>query len=242
MTNLRVVTYNIHKCRGMDRRTRPQRIVDVLLELDADIIALQEVLNAEGSGADARQAEYIADELGGYELFFTPACHVKRGSYGNALLSRRRTRGARSYEITWRHQEPRNCQRVDIEVAPPRRLLHVFNLHLGTAFVERRYQARRLLGAEILANPELRAPRLVLGDFNEWTRGLTTRLLSEQFQSVDITRYAKRGRTYPGVLPLLHLDHIYYDAALELQNFSVVKNRLTLVASDHLPLLAEFAI
>src|SRR5437588_9075611 len=179
MTNLRVVTYNIHKCRGMDRRTRPQRIVDVLLELDADIIALQEVLNADGSNQDARQAEYIAGELEGYELYFTPACHVKRGSYGNALLSRRRTRGARSYEITWRHQEARNCQRVDVEVAP-RRLLHIFNLHLGTAYVERRYQARRLLGAEIRANPELRAPRLVLGDCNECTRALITGLLNEQ--------------------------------------------------------------
>ena len=85
-------------------------------------------------------------------------------------------------------------------------------------------------------------PRLVLGDFNEWTRGLTSRLLSADLEAPKLRQFARRSRSYPGVLPLLHLDHIYHDQSLVLENFSVYRTRLSLVASDHLPLVADFRV
>ena len=110
--------------------------------------------------------------------------------------------------------------------------------HLGA---ERAYQGRLLLGSDIL-KAELSGPRLVLGDFNEWTRGLTSRLLSADLEAIKMRQFARRSRTYPGVLPLLHLDHIYHDRSLVLEHFSVYRTRLSLIASDHLPLVADFRV
>lgn len=80
----------------------------------------------------------------------------------------------------------------------------------------------------------------MVGDFNEWTRGLASRLMKDAFEAVELGKFLRRARTYPGVFPVLHLDHFYYDRRLSLRNFRVYRNRKTLIASDHLPMVAEF--
>lgn len=237
---LRIVTYNAHKCRGLDRRVRPERISGVLRELDADVVALQEVLSVEGSERQRDQARFIAEELG-MEYRIGENRRLHGGAYGNVILSRLPIRAAHNYDITWRGRERRGCLRADVNVGE-NALLHVFNIHLGTAFIERRHQGRQLVGPEILNNAALVGARLVVGDFNEWTRGLASRLLASHFESADIRHHLRRARTYPGVLPLLHLDHIYYDRALELKSLSLHRSRTALVASDHLPLFADFRL
>ena len=129
-------------------------------------------------------------------------------------------------------------QRVDIDVAGCR--LHVYNVHLGTAILERRYQAGRL--ATIVSDRHVTGPKIVLGDFNEWMKGLTTTLLSTKLKSVDLRNYLKRGRTYPGLFPILHLDHIYYAGQLDIVGIELHRTRLSLVASDHLPLVADIRV
>jgi endonuclease/exonuclease/phosphatase family metal-dependent hydrolase len=233
-SRFRIATYNIHKCRGLDGRTRPERVARIVAELDADVIALQEVLRG-GRGGD--QLDAIAAELRGYEVAFGENREHEGSAYGNAVLSRLPVEMTRNYDLTWRGCERRGCLRVDVRAAGS--LLHIFNVHLGTAFVERRHQGRQLSG-DILGQ-RLRGHRIVLGDFNEWTRGLASRLLSEHLQSVDVRRFLRRRRTYPGILPVLHLDHFYYDDGLELEHFRVYRTRASLVASDHLPMVAEFA-
>ena len=96
------------------------------------------------------------------------------------------------------------------------------------------------MAAELLSDLGIQSPRIVLGDFNEWTRGLTTRLLRSELKSADIQSHLRRTRTYPGLLPLLHLDHIYYDPTLKLERLTLLRTRKALVASDHLPLAADF--
>ena len=246
---MRVVTYNVHKCRGLDRRVRPARIASVLREIDADIIALQEVLSVGHAAREMDQARFIAEELG-YDYCIGENRRLNGGAYGNVVLSRLPWRHVHNYDITWRGRERRGCLRVDIELsanshdsnndrAP--RLLHLFNVHLGTAYIERRHQARQLVSEEILGDAQLSGARLVLGDFNEWTKGLATRLLSETLRSADLRTHLRTARTYPGPLPLVHLDHLYFDPALELKQLSLHKSRTALVASDHLPLVADFA-
>ena len=241
---LRVATNNVHKCQGLDRRVRPGRIASVLRELDADVIALQEVVCLDGGEREMNQARFIADELG-YEYCLGENRKHRGGSYGNVVLSRLPWSCVRNYDITWRRREPRGALRVDVrakdEAGAPQ-TVHLFNVHLGTAYIERRHQARSLVGEQILRSPELRGPRLVLGDFNEWTKGLATRLLSEHLRSADLRTHLRSVRTYPGPLPILHLDHIYFDPQLELTQLSLHKSRATLVASDHLPLVADFSL
>lgn len=233
---IRVATYNIHKCRGLDRRVQPARIAKVLRELDADIIALQEVVSVSGRD-ELDQARFLAAELG-FHFFLGENRRLYGGAYGNLLLSRFPLRRVCNHDITAGKREQRGCLRADIDLDGT--TLHVFNVHLGTSFLERRHQARKLVSADILRNPELRGLRIVLGDFNEWTRGLTSRLLSAHFQSADLQTHLGRSRTYPGVLPFLHLDHIYFDQPLKLEHLNLHGGPTALIASDHLPLVADF--
>ena len=120
--------------------------------------------------------------------------------------------------------------------------MNVFNVHFGTGYMERRKQIEVLVGDEILAKPELNGPRIVIGDFNEWTRGRTTKVLQKSFLSHRPRPPFRFERTYPGVLPLLSLDHCYYEEPLKLEHTTVWRSRKALVASDHLPLLADFTL
>jgi endonuclease/exonuclease/phosphatase family metal-dependent hydrolase len=229
---LRVVTYNIHRSRGIDRRRRPDRVAAVLRQIQADIIALQEVVGAGPRGLN--QMEEIGAALGmGWVM--APARLLRGHQFGNAVLSRFPVTHHAEHDLSWKTCEPRCMQRADIDVAG--HTLHLYNVHLGTAILERRYQAERL--AAIVTDKHIGGAKLVLGDFNEWMRGLTTKLLSSRLKSVDLSTHLTRRRTYPGFFPILHLDHIYYSGRLEILNVELPRTRLSLVASDHLPLVAD---
>jgi endonuclease/exonuclease/phosphatase family metal-dependent hydrolase len=238
---IRVATYNIHKCRGLDGRTSPERIVSVIRDLRADVVALQEVLHVESGNPKFDQVHHITSGLPEYQAYFGDNRKSHGGAYGNLTLSRFPLKTCANYDVTWRRRERRGCLRTDVELAN-HATLHLFNVHLGTSFLERRHQARRLLSDEVLNRAEFRGPRIVVGDFNEWTRGLATRMMGKAFEAVEAEAFPRYRRTYPGIFPLLHLDHFYYDRHLRLTRFRLCRNRKTLVASDHLPLLAEFEI
>src|SRR4051812_16460936 len=240
MPPFRVVTYNTHKCRGMDGRIRPSRVAAVLRELRADVIALQEVASLTGGRREQNQAQYLADAVGlGFHVGET---RKWRGAiYGNVLLSRFPVKHVERYDLTASRREARGCIRCDLEIAPGK-TVHLFNVHLGTGYMERRKQARLLMSREVLLSPQLKHPRLIIGDFNEWTRGLVSKSLQHSFESVDIQLHLNRKRTYPGVLPIMHLDHMYFDRDLALEEFLLHRSRMALLASDHLPLVAEFCL
>jgi len=234
--DLRVATYNIHKCRGLDRRTRPDRITAVLAAINADVVALQEVVGPGLSGPG--HAEEIGAALG-MGWVFAPTREHRRHQYGNVVLSRLPVRDHTQLDLTWKTCEPRCVQRVAVDLGAGR-LVHIYNVHLGTALLERRYQAARL--ASYVHNRRPSGPKLVLGDFNEWSRGLATDTLAQKLRSVDLYRHLKRRRTYPGFFPVFHLDHIYFDGDIEIRKVELPRTRLALVASDHLPLVADLRV
>jgi endonuclease/exonuclease/phosphatase family metal-dependent hydrolase len=239
VSSFRVTTYNIHKCRGMDRRVRPKRIAAVLKEIDADVVALQEVVGMDEAARERNQVRAIAEDL---NLDFRIGANrrIHGGAYGNAVLSRLPITNDHNHDLSWRRYEPRGCLEVGVKV-DSQTTLEVFNVHLGTGFFERRYQGHRLL--EVIAGDlKSSTPRVILGDFNEWTRGLTTRLLCLHLNSAEPEQRLGRARTYPGVLPILHLDHVYYNSFLKLDRIYVHRSRLALAASDHLPIVAEFTL
>lgn len=235
----RIATYNIHKCKGLDLRTSPQRIADVLREIDADVVALQEVVSVPNGKSEDHQAQFIAEEMGG-EFYLGENRRLRGGSYGNVILSRLPVREAQNFDISVAGREPRGVLHAGVELGEGRQL-HVYNIHLGTSFFERRRQGRRLLDAEILNRRHL-APRILLGDFNEWTHGLASKLLKAHFRGADLREHLGSRRTYPGLLPLMHLDHVYYDHHLEVANAFVHRTRLSLIASDHLPIVVDFRL
>lgn len=233
--DVRIVTYNIHRCRGLDRRTRPQRIIDVLARIDADVVALQEVIGPGVNGMG--HAEIIGAGLGmGWVMASARA--LREHQFGNVVLSRHPIREHSQHDLSWKTCEPRCSQRVGIDVGG--HLLHIFNVHLGTALLERRYQAARL--ASWVHDRRVHGPKIVLGDFNEWSRGIAEDTLARRLQSVDLYPYLKRRRTYPGFFPVLHLDHIYYEGNIEVRKIELPRTRLSMVASDHLPLVGEIRV
>jgi endonuclease/exonuclease/phosphatase family metal-dependent hydrolase len=238
---IRVATYNVHKCRGLDRRTDPERIAAIIRELDADVIALQEVLDVHAGRPEYDQARRLEAALQEYRSCFGENRTLHGGGYGNLTLTRLPLATCVNYDITWRDRERRGCLRTDISLRD-RSILHLFNVHLGTSFIERRHQARRLLTDAVLEGAGLSGPRIVVGDFNEWTRGLASRLMGKAFASIEPRAHLRYARTYPGVFPLLHLDHFSYDQWLELRSFRLHRSRRALIASDHLPMVAEFAL
>jgi len=232
---MRIVTYNIHKGRGIDGRTSIKRIESVLADLDADIIALQEVFSfcdsAEG------QVEALASTLDLHAAFGCTRHHRGR-PYGNAILTRWPILESRDMDISWHHRERRGCIRADLKT--PRGILHVFNIHMGTSYFERRHQIRSLFASKQL-HEDLSGPRVLIGDFNEWIKGLTTRMLSEKFESLNLELHVRKRRSYPGFLPLMHLDHVYFERPLHIEKAELVRTRLSKIASDHLPLIATFS-
>ena len=129
------------------------------------------------------QAEEIAAQLGMTPVM-APVRLLRGRPYGNAIIGRFPVCGHHRHDLTWRGRESRGCQRVDLEVG--KGVLHVYNVHLGTALLERRAQAVHL--ARILDAPTEGEPCVMLGDFNEWLRGPATRVLTERLQSLDLTR------------------------------------------------------
>jgi len=239
MRRFRIATHNIHKGRGMDGRTRVERISRVLGEVEADIVALQEVVSHDGPSIEDHQASYLAEKLGYVHAIGETRKH-RGGVYGNVTLSRWEFKLSRHIDLSVSGREERGVLRTDIRLG--RTVLHIFNVHLGTAFLERRKQAVRFIEEDLLKAIDSSGPRVVLGDFNEWTRGLVTRTLSAEFHSTDLRVHLRRVRSYPAGLPLLHLDHIYFDHHLKVERAMFHRSPLSLMASDHLPLVADLSL
>ncbi len=239
MTRFRIATYNIHKARGLDARTRVERIARVLAAVEADVIALQEVVSRDGPALEDHQAAYLAERFG-YRYAIGETRKHRGGVYGNVTLSRWDFDMVRHIDLSVPGREERGILRTDIRLGG--HLLHVFNVHLGTAHGERRTQAERLIDRDVLRAIDISGHRIVVGDFNEWTHGLVTRRLSAEFHLTDLRRHLPRTRSYPALLPFLNLDHIYFDHRLRIERALFFRTRLSLIASDHLPLVADFNI
>ncbi|HEX7787970.1 MAG TPA: endonuclease/exonuclease/phosphatase family protein [Methylomirabilota bacterium] len=224
-----VASYNIHKCAGLDRRVDLDRIADVLREIDADLVGLQEVYRP--------QAHALAERLG-VEVAMGPTRERDGLAYGNAVLTRLTVRGSRIFDLSQPDREPRGGIRLDLELPQEeRRVLHLFNVHFGLKIRERAWQVRMLVREHIL-HDELTGPRVVVGDLNEWFwfPGAVGRALRRELHGPRIRR------THPAPLPLFPLDRIYWDRGLDADGFRVHRSRLARVASDHLPVVARLRL
>jgi len=229
-TTLRVATWNIHGGIGTDGRYAPQRIVDVLHEIDADLVALQEV-------ASRRAHERFLSDIQratGYHIADGPLYQRSGSDFGNAILSRIPFTNVGHIDLAVAAYEPRGAIDVSIDVGS-QRALRALGTHLGLRPGERREQVRRLIAAVERESPH---PTLLMGDLNEWYLwGRPLRWLHSHFQEVPAA-----PRTFPAKRPMFALDRIWASPAGCLRRLAPHRSALTRIASDHLPLVAQIEL
>jgi endonuclease/exonuclease/phosphatase family metal-dependent hydrolase len=222
-----IATYNIHGAVGTDGVFDAQRIAGVLAELNAGIVALQEVPLG---GAGMPDVLALLRESTGMHAA-EGLTHVRDGKrFGNAVLSRYPIIATRSIDISFGSREPRGALDTDIECHG--HALRVIATHLGLRPAERRDQIARLL--EVFDTDTM--PVILLGDVNEWfVWGRPLRWLVSHFQPVPAPA------TFPSRWPLFALDRIWISPRHRLVRVKVHRSPLARVASDHLPLVAHIA-
>jgi endonuclease/exonuclease/phosphatase family metal-dependent hydrolase len=223
-----LATWNIHGGIGRDRRHDVERILRVLHEIDADVVALQEVAPLT---LDDGMLHRVQRELGMHVV--TARTLTRRNAdFGNAVLSRLAVIRSENVDLTVAHHEPRNA--IDVRLAAGAHELRVLATHLGLRPYERREQVQRILGAFDKA-PLGNA--VVMGDVNEWYLwGRPLRWLHKRFAVTHAPA------TFPARRPMLKLDRIWGHPACALSRVAVHRSALALVASDHLPVVATFKL
>jgi phospholipase D1/2 len=225
-----VATWNIHGAVGADGRYAPARIVDVLREIGADIVALQEVASAQAHENFLRDLEQAT----GYDIV-AGLLRQRRGSdFGNAVLSRYPVASVRHIDLAVGAYEPRGALDVCVDVGM-RVPLRVIATHLGLRPGERREQVRRIVAAVERDSPH---PTLLMGDLNEWYLwGRPLRWLHAHFRDAPAA-----ARTFPAKRPLFALDRIWVSPTGAVRRLERHLSALSRTASDHLPLVAELVI
>jgi endonuclease/exonuclease/phosphatase family metal-dependent hydrolase len=236
---LRVVSWNVHRCRGLDRRTHPGRIARVLARLRPDVVALQEVVSLENGHREQDQAGFIAGALG-LDVHHGTNRMIGAARYGNVVLTRLPGGPGCNYDLSLDGFERRGCLRVDLELGG-RRVLHVFNAHLGVSHRERRGQGRLLEKTGLFDEGALPGPRVLVGDFNEWTRTVASRMLAARLRRARPSGL-RWPWSYPGLLPIVAIDRVYYDTTLKLRCHYAARTAEALIASDHVPVVADFEV
>jgi endonuclease/exonuclease/phosphatase family metal-dependent hydrolase len=230
MSSFRVATYNVHKCRGLDWRIDVRRVAAVISAVNPDVLAVQEIT--------ARQADGLS-EATGIPHVFGGVRDLNGEAYGNAAFSRAPIVQSEQYDLTVPGRESRGCLRIQVGLTPGISV-QFFAVHLGTSLFERQKQGKLLTSPAVLGHPGHGTCRILAGDLNEWKRGLTTRLLLRHMQCADLHLHTGRRRSYPPLLPLVHLDHIYYDRAFQVKALELYRTPAAMIASDHLPLVCDF--
>jgi endonuclease/exonuclease/phosphatase family metal-dependent hydrolase len=241
--SIKIVTYNIHACVGVDRRYDPARIAAVLLGIDADIACLQEVAARRRIGRHPDQWAYLAEATGRRVVKPVPAPDRPAGErqrswrIGNAILTRFPVLFARTIDLSLPGLAPRSA--IDADLLVGERVLRVAATHFGLSALERRLQSNRLIAAlgEPRADSRQRADALlVMGDLNEW-RGRAGAIAALDRRLGQSAAY----RTFPSWMPMLALDRIYLGGPAVLGELAVDRSPLARLASDHLPLVGQMS-
>lgn len=228
---IRVASYNIHKSVGLDRKRRPERILEVLNEINADVVALQEVDRRTGLRETTIPREMIERETD-LKVVEIATRSDSIGWHGNAILVRKDA----EVMVERRHDipvlEPRGAISADILLHGEH--LRIVGMHLALLRSYRRQQIRAVTTQIQRLNAQI--PTLIMGDLNEWRPGGSLDEFGDEYS------IATPGPSFHSSRPVASLDRIILRNGLDLLNGAVHHSELSKVASDHLPIYAEIVI
>jgi endonuclease/exonuclease/phosphatase family metal-dependent hydrolase len=223
-----IASYNIHKAVGADGRRVPERILDVLDEMAADVALLQEADTRFGLRTAVLPDAMLA------QRGWTPAAlagHPARnlgamGWHGNAVMVRGRASLVRAVRLALPALEPRGAVMADVAIGE--QLVRLVGAHLDISGLWRARQVRRII--ERVARAPGAPPELVMGDLNEWRPGgAAMAALAGRWRELVL------GPSFPARLPVGRLDRVFAHPALPVADAGVHKSALARTASDHLP-------
>ncbi len=238
----RLLTYNVHRCVGTDRRLDVDRIVAVIGEHEPDIVCLQELDVGRARTDRIDQAQTIADKLAMTSRFH-PAMRVEAELYGDAIMTPHPERLIRAAALPTvagvPGLEPRGAIWSEIEIGGVS--VNVVNTHLGLVPREQRLQAAALAGAGWLG--ACHGPTLLAGDFNATSITRPYQTLARKLQ--DCQRQLKLRpsvKTFPSAFPAIRIDHCFVSPEIRITGVTSPYSPLARIASDHLPLVIDFEV
>jgi endonuclease/exonuclease/phosphatase family metal-dependent hydrolase len=234
----RIMTYNVHRCVGVDGRLDVGRVAAVIAHARPDIVALQELDVCRERTGTVDQAHAIAHRLG-MGFHFHAAVQVEEERYGDAILTTAPLTvikaaalpGSRSIKAL----EPRGALWLELQIEGRR--LQVLNTHLGLVPHEQRAQA----GADWLGGTGRRDPLILLGDFNATPYHATYRVLAGKLKDARQLCRARASPTFPSRFPMLAIDHVFVSDGIKISHVEAFAGPLARAASDHLPLVVDFS-
>jgi len=240
----RILTYNVHRWLGTDRKISPMRIAEVIAACEADIVALQEVRVGRTRAGEIDQAASVADKLG-MDLHFQPTIRILGEQYGIAILTRHPAYLVKSGRLPTQAAkesfEKRSALWVCTEIDGQK--VNVINAHLSLRSGERRAQAAALVGPDWMGHQDCADPAVLLGDFNAPPYSRSYRMIANRLRDAQLSNSNGMPQpTFHTRAPVLRLDHVFVTKSVDVVNAAPVRNALTRVASDHFPLLAELRV
>ncbi|MEX1301539.1 MAG: endonuclease/exonuclease/phosphatase family protein [Desulfotignum sp.] len=247
MKRLKILSYNIHSCRNMDRRYNPDRTARKILGFQADIVALQEVDVGHARSGYVNQAAYIAGRLGMSHNFFTLKESPEGSRYGLAILSRfpaiDLNCGYLPTVPAVKTIEKRGVMMAQMKT--PLGLVQVLNTHLGLRSRDRKLQAAALVGNQWVGSCLYSdTPLILCGDFNAGPGSFVYKTLAKYLDDIQKEYKAKfyPRATFASWFPVRRIDHIFISHHLFPTDVRVPMDFETRMVSDHLPLYAEIVL
>ena len=228
---LTFASYNIRKSVGLDRRRDPERILTILNEIGADVVALQEVDRRFGQRPTTLPRQLLEEHH--WQIAPVAARPQSIGWHGNALLVRRGIDILDARPLPIPTLEPRGAVRVDLAASGQR--MRVVGMHLDLSGLRRRHQLQAVLGQ--LADTREACPTVLMGDFNEWSaHGGSLRVFDNDWDVLA------PGRSFPSRQPVARLDRIVVSRDWRCAGQGVHHSALAARGSDHLPVWAKLAL
>ncbi|HRD28633.1 MAG TPA: endonuclease/exonuclease/phosphatase family protein [Caulobacter sp.] len=237
------MTYNVHRCVGVDRKLNVERVAEVIAACRPDIVALQEldVGRARTRGVD--QAHRLA-ELLQMRAHFNAALTVEEERYGDAILTALPERLVKVGPLPGlprlRGLEPRGALWVAVDLDG--RELQVINTHLGLVPREQQVQVAELLGRRWMGAEGFESPAVLLGDFNATPFSQTYRMLTAVLRDAQDGGPKAATATFPSGFPMLRIDHVFVSSEIRVRRVESPFDPRARAASDHLPLVVEIEV
>ena len=236
---IRIMTYNVRRCTGLDGRVRPERIASIISHFNPDVVALQEVDVNRKRTAFENQPERLAT-LTGMTSFFFPRITEGTEQYGIAVLSKLPVEDVKMGRLPTQYvpQKPEVggviAVRLNVNGSP----LRLIATHFDHNFQERLLHIQTLIGPEWVNDPESTAPVVLCGDLNTAHRSdIYIQVNKKMKDAQGLTgNYLK---TWPSFFPLFRIDHIFVSHQVGVAHALAPRTPQTRIASDHLPLIAD---